>query len=237
MKYLKITFVTVVLLSLSCMSKQNESRSQSDVVSVAAMKDVMWKGELYGKVLLDTLDKSGLYGLGPVEYLKGELLIVDGKSYKSEVLSDSTMSVQETYQVKAPFFVYGNVSKWDKEPIDNSVKNLKDLEESLNIKATKFTTPFVFKLKGTVSMAKIHIQNLPSGSTVSSPKEAHVGQTNYTIENEAVEIIGFYSTEHKGIFTHHDTNMHLHLITEDRLKMGHLDRVVFEEGMQLYLPK
>jgi acetolactate decarboxylase len=37
-----------------------------------------------------------LYGLGTVEYLEGEILIIDGKSYKSMVNSDSTMKVEET---------------------------------------------------------------------------------------------------------------------------------------------
>ena len=66
----------------------------------------------------------------------------------------------------------------------------------------------------------------------------HQGQTNYMLENSEVEIVGFFSTEHKGIFTHHDSNVHMHLITTDRKKMGHLDKVFFGNGsMKLYLPK
>lgn len=73
--------------------------------------------------------------------------------------------------------------------------------------------------------------------TVSSPDEAHQGQKNYTLYNEQSEIIGFFSTEHKAIFTHHDTYLHMHLITADRQKMGHLDDVRFKKGtMMLYLP-
>jgi acetolactate decarboxylase len=40
-----------------------------------AMKNVMWKGQLFGTIDLDTIfNKQHLYGLGPVEYLTGELL-------------------------------------------------------------------------------------------------------------------------------------------------------------------
>src|SRR5690606_38154032 len=84
--------------------------------------------------------------------------------------------------------------------------------------------PFMFKLAGTVEEATIHIVNLPKGSTVSSPAEAHQGQVNYKLNNEESEIMGFFSTQHKTIFTHHDTFLHMHLITKDRKKMGHLDR-------------
>jgi len=58
------------------------------------MKDVMWKGQLQGIINLDTItNKTNLYGLGPVEYLTGEILVIDGKSYKSTVASDTTMQV------------------------------------------------------------------------------------------------------------------------------------------------
>jgi acetolactate decarboxylase len=59
---------------------------------------------------------------------------------------------------------------------------------------------------------------------------------NYSLGSEEVEIIGFFSTEHQAVFTHHDTYVHLHLMTKDESKMGHLDEVVFDE-MKLYLPK
>jgi acetolactate decarboxylase len=72
---------------------------------------------------------------------------------------------------------------------------------------------------------------------VSSPEEAHQGQTNYELENINSDIIGFFSTQHQTIFTHHDTFLHMHLINKDRQKMGHLDKVLFKKGsMKLYMP-
>ena len=70
---------------------------------------------------------------------------------------------------------------------------------------------------------------------MSSPDEAHQGQTIYKIINEDAEIIGFFSTEHQGVFTHHDSFLHMHLITKDESKMGHLDELAIGE-MKLYLP-
>ena len=202
------------------------------------MKHVMWKGELQGKISLDTIkNKTGLYGLGPAEYLRGELLVVDGKTYLSQVLSDSSMLVKKNDQAKAPFFVYGRVNHWTTEPLSKSIKTISDLEHILDEKAKSLSQPFIFKLKGTVDKATIHIQNLPKGSKVSSPKEAHAGQTNYELTQEHVEIIGFYSTKHQGVFTHHDTHLHTHLITTDQSKMGHLDTVSFGDDMVLFLPK
>lgn len=47
---------------------------------------------------------------------------------------------------------------------------------------------------------------------------------------EQVDIIGFFSTTHKAIFTHHDSFLHMHLIGANREKMGHLEEVLFKKG-------
>ena len=240
-KTLLIGLTVIALISCNSTEKKTETKleNHSIVQVVGAMKNVMWKGELAGTINLDTIkNKNGLYGLGPVEYLAGELLIIDGKSYVSIVTSDSTMEVDETYQVKAPFLVYANQTDWNIEDLPSEIKTIKELEEFIDKKTLNYKRPFVFKLKGQVDSAGIHIQNLPKGTKVSSPEEAHQGQTKYLLENSEAEIVGFFSTEHKGIFTHHDSNVHMHLITTDRKKMGHLDKVFFGKGnIKLYLPK
>lgn len=234
----KTLFILLLFICFNCKSnKEEQNTTYSDVVSVAAMKDVMWKGELFSKIKLDTIKpKKGLYGLGPEAYLRGEILINNGKTYVSRVLSDSTMTVKEIANAEAPFFVYTNVTKWNTIELPRSVKSIKDLETFIDNQTKDQKRPFAFKLEGSISKATIHIQNLREGTKVSSPKEAHQGQTNYQIENENVEIIGFFSTEHQGVFTHHDSFLHMHLITKNEKQMGHLDDVNFDE-MMLLLPK
>jgi len=214
------------------------NKTSSIVQVVGAMKNVMWKGELFGTIDLDTIsDKQHLYGLGPVEYLTGELTIVDGKSYKSTVISDTTMKVEETYKAKAPFFVYSNVNSWQEKNLPDSVQTILQLESYLDQVTKTAKRPFAFKLTGTVESATIHIVNLPKGTKVSSPDDAHQGQRKYFLSNEPSEIIGFFSTEHKGIFTHHNTFLHMHLMSANKTKMGHLDEANFKKGtMKLYLP-
>ena len=238
-RILVIGLTVITFISCNSTSKKTETviEKKPTVQVVGAMKNVMRKGELGGTINLDTIkDKNGLYGLGPVEYLRGELLIIDGKSYVSSVMTDSTMAVEETYDVKAPFLVYANQMDWSIENLPPDIKTIKELEAFIDQKTLDSERPFVFQLKGQVDNAEIHIQNLPKGTKVSSPEEAHQGQTNYTLGNSEVEIVGFFSTEHKGVFTHHDSNVHLHLITTDRKKMGHLDKVSFG-NVKLYLPK
>ncbi|MFA5574217.1 MAG: acetolactate decarboxylase [Brumimicrobium sp.] len=237
MKFKTIFYSLAILTLTSCTSKAQQATNEVKIVG--EMKNVMWNGQLYGSINLDTIaNKTNLYGLGPVEYLTGEILIIDGKSYKSTVISDSTMKVEETYEIKAPFFGYANIDKWTEQTLPDNIQTIHQLEQYLDKETKYLPRPFMFKISGIVEEAAIHIVNLPKGSKVSSPDEAHKGQINYKIINEQSEIVGFFSTKHKAIFTHHDTFLHMHLITFDKQKMGHLDKVLFKKGtMKLYLPK
>src|SRR5690606_13168694 len=217
---MNLKYATIGLLALCAISRDSHKKNKSDhhtyldVMVVGAMKDVMWNGILGSKIDLDTVsDTSGLYGLGPESYLNGEILIMDGTGYVSKVTSDSTMSVEKTLKTSAPFFVYAHVKEWKEVDLPASVKNMRDLESFIDERTTEAKRPFAFRLEGKAANAIIHIVNLPEGSTVSSPDEAHEGQINYSLENEDVNIVGFFSTGHKAVFTHHDTFMHMHLIT------------------------
>jgi acetolactate decarboxylase len=227
-----LIFLLIATITLTAQPSGNK------VKVVGQMRNTFWKGELYGNISLDTIsNREHLYGFGPVEYLSGEILVIDGRSYTASVVTDTSMNVVETFALKAPFFAYANISGWKSCPLPDSILNLKQLEHYLDATTKSINRPYLFKLEGIVEQATIHLVNLPEGSHISSPEEAHQGQKNYQLYNSPAEIIGFFSTEHQAIFTHHDTFLHLHLITPDRQKMGHLDQLHIKKGsMVLYLP-
>ncbi len=237
---LALTTPMLLLLLFSCQEKKPKPtnvETYADVQIAGAMKDVMWKGKLGATLVFDSLiGKPGLYGLGPESYLTGELLLKDGVLFTSRVGADSSIEMTKNTSTSAPFFVYTEVNEWESSTLPNSIKNGKQLEEYLNERSKDLKRPFAFRLEGKIVEAAIHIQNLPKGSAVSSPKEAHQGQVNYSLENESVEIVGFFSTEHQGVFTHHDSFLHMHLISQDESKMGHIDSLEIDE-MSLFLPK
>lgn len=226
------------ILFFGCQSNpKNKALNQpSSVYVIGALKYVMQKGELQGRIDLDTVsNRKGLYGLGPEAFLTGELLIYDGISYVSRVQPDSSITVDKTYDLSAPFFIYANIDDWDATDLPPEVRTLAELEQYLDQLASNREHPFAYKLSGTAKRAIFHIQNLPEGTAVSSPQEAHQGQVNYELLQEDVEILGFFSRAHQGIFTHHDSYVHMHLISKDELKMGHLDELEIGR-MKLFLP-
>ena len=46
----------------------------------------MWKGDLKGKIATDSLNYKETYGLGPIEFLKGEIVVFDGQTFVSKVI-------------------------------------------------------------------------------------------------------------------------------------------------------
>ena len=90
----------VGLLTFTNCSRRAKTVS-TEVTAIGAMRNVMQKGQLYGTLHVDTIpNKNHLYGLGPLEYLTGEVLIVDGHAYKSTVKNDSGMLVEESFDCK-----------------------------------------------------------------------------------------------------------------------------------------
>lgn len=57
------------------------------------------------------------YGLGPIEYLKGEVLLLEGQTFISNLMDSSTHQVTTTKSVKAPFFVYSTRSDLKEIPV------------------------------------------------------------------------------------------------------------------------
>lgn len=143
---------------LSCTSKTKQPptpETYDDIKVVGAMKNVIWEGELRGTIDLDTIStKKALYGLDPERFLTGELLINNGKSYVSRVKSDSTMVVEKTFDVSAPFFVYANVQEWNTIPLPNNIQTIKDLETFIDTKTTDYKRPFTFTLIGKLKTGK-----------------------------------------------------------------------------------
>jgi acetolactate decarboxylase len=228
---MKLIQCFAVAATLLCGNAGAQEIVPADITISGAMRNVMRKGELFATIQLDTIrDSKHLYGMGPVEYLKGELLVVDGHGYKAVVADSQHMRVTETLNVGAPFFGYTRVENWQAVELPETVHTLSDLEQLLLHSVGNMAGPFFFKIEGAVDSASIHLVNLPNGTKVNSPETAHQGQINYPVTHRQATLIGFFSTDHKTIFTHHTTFQHIHLITHDKQLMGHLDYLNLKQG-------
>ena len=212
-----------LLLLASCIQPKNSS----SIKVVGQMKDVMWKGVLKGKIATDSLNGKKAYGLGPVEFLKGEVVLLKGQTYVSKVIDSVSHQVMQFPSVKAPFFVYSTAS--DLKEVAFTLENytLKGIEAHIDSVYKNYDQPLLMRIDGSFQQITIHSVNLPEGSAVSSPEEAHQGLTSYDFSNINGTLIGFFSRHHKAVFTHHDSFFHAHFISDDRQVLGHIDELNF----------
>ena len=94
---------------------------------------------------------------------------------------------------------------------------------------------FGFTVDTHIKEANVHIQNLPDSVDVKSPQDAHIGQFKTRLTDRDVELVGFYSDDHHGIFTHHGTNLHIHLVDTKNNMTAHLDAMDMESA-NVHLP-
>ena len=223
--------LSLSLLFVSC----DNFRNSSSIEVVGQMRDVMWKGDLSGKISTDSLSHPNSYGLGPIEYLKGEVLLFEGQTFISKVIDSVAHQVSQVNSIKSPFFVYSNESDLNIFSVDPSELSLKSIEELINSLYFDYDKPLLIKIDGVFKDITVHSVNLPEGSSVSSPDQAHEGLTQYSYKNLIGSIIGFFSRKHKAIFTHHDSYFHAHFISDNRSIMGHLDSVSFNSGKTTFM--
>ncbi|MBK6542095.1 MAG: acetolactate decarboxylase [Flavobacteriales bacterium] len=200
----------------------------AQVLVTGAMRNTMFNGQLAGLVRMDTIAKQGAFGIGPLDHLRGELLLWDGVAYVSRATSDTALAVEVDREASAPFFVHANVPEWVEVPLPDSITGLAKLDGFLTSRFAHESRPMAFKLSGWIARAEIHVVDLPLGAVVRSPDDAHKGRKTFVRKDVEADMLGFFSTMHKAVFTHHDTNIHVHLVNKERSWMGHVDGLGFD---------
>jgi acetolactate decarboxylase len=250
MKYLLC--LSTFLLIFSCgNSTIEENQNETNEVEVSsleftveysgALKNIMHKSDVSAYADLNDFKQiEHFYALGAVEGLKGEILVMDGVPYISSV-HEEQLKIDNSLEYKASLLVNTSVNEWNDFDIDGETSTYAELEDFIAMTAEQngidVSQPFPFLLRGTADTLSWHVINWPEGDTEHT-HEKHINSGLHgTHEDIDVEVLGFYSDSHHAIFTHHTTNMHLHFISTDKTKTGHVDGISLGEGMKLLLPK
>jgi acetolactate decarboxylase len=91
-------------------------------------------------------------------------------------------------------------------------------------------------LKGKMELFRWHVINWPESDTVHTHQKHMESGLHATEENREVTILGFYSRHHQGIYTHHTSHMHLHVLSDDLTLAGHLDQLAPGNDFKIFLP-
>ncbi|MEE9373323.1 MAG: hypothetical protein V3V00_09750 [Saprospiraceae bacterium] len=237
----------IILLLAMCfliiISSCNTESKESSTINVAykgALKNIMHKGDISAKAdLQDFQNGANLYALGAIENLKGEIQIFDSQPFNTEVI-DNTMVIDSTFSKKATLLVYASVSHWNTTNIPDKIVTYDDLENYIlqvaNHNQIVTDEPFPFIIEGEPKSFNWHIINWNDGDKEHSHEKHISSGLHGTSNNKEVQMLGFYSDSHHAIFTHHTTNMHIHVKTKDEKIAGHVDDLILGKGMTLKLP-
>jgi len=248
-KYLAIFGACIVA---ACATTGLNSTREGLVEYTGAQKDIFSKGKAERVMSLESLaGRPGLYGVGPVEGLDGEITFLDGKPYVSKVRQGGKV-VEQTHNHGAFFLVWTEQAQWQDIPVPVPVKSYIDLQNFVKAQAAgagiDTSKPFPFRLSGIPAEIKWHI-NVDRTEGKAITNELFVkSKESYVTNNEPVDIIGFYSEHHPGVFISEyapaikrDSGLknaiHLHFVSRTDKMTGHIDNITLGSGMVLHLPK
>jgi acetolactate decarboxylase len=211
------------------------------VKHAGVLKDIMHKGDISAKFSLIKLrDKEGLYALGAMENLKGEIQIFDGVPFNS-FAENGKLSFDNSFKKNACLIVYTQVNEWAEFKIPNSIVSRKQLENFIERTAkgrgVDIEKPFPFLIIGNAKSIAWHVVDWELGDMDHTHSKHIKSGPNGKLTNAEGTVLGFYSNKHKAIFTHHTTNMHMHFKTKDNKVAGHIDEIELGQNMLLKLPR
>ena len=231
---LKIILFTILMISVyGCNSKNAKKQVhakktvkeyKSDdywVKNIGSRFNIIKDGNFSATVSLDSLlQNPNLFAIGPIEGLKGEITVNDGKVYVATMDNDNPKFSNTTMNTKAIFMVYGSCSEWIKIPTNGS-----DMEK-----------PFPFKIEGKVNTLNYHII-YKKDKVPHNVEEHQKAKQKFEIANENIEVIGFWAdAKGEGVYTHPGHRTHLHFTESNNNKSGHIDDIKLMQEAILYLP-
>jgi acetolactate decarboxylase len=204
---------------------------------VGAQRDVL-AGDIGAHVALETLRHCAhLYAVGPVEHVRGEISIFDSTPFIARV-RDGAIEIDHGWGEGACFLVWAQVPAWREVRLTVRAE-LADLEAAMVSAGVAcgldVSRRFPFRLRGRAEAVVFYVLDKRDG--LPHTAELHErAKVRYTVEDERIEVVGFYSDRHRGIFTPKDANVHMHMKTADGRRSGHVEAIRLAAGSTVGLP-
>lgn len=172
---------------------------------------------------------ESLYAVGPLELACGEVSIFDSVPLIAQV-EGGQVNIAVDFCQRAAFLVYAIVENWRRAAVGAPIENEQQLAEQLLPFAVEsgidVDQPFPFLVHCDVAQAVFHILCNQSAGEY-SPELHEKAKVRFPIADKSVEIVGFYSRRHRGVFTPRDSDFHMHVRTLDNRLSGHPKHLIY----------
>ncbi|CRH93372.1 Alpha-acetolactate decarboxylase [Chlamydia trachomatis] len=174
---------------------------------------------------MEELLEHGDLGLGTLDSIDGELIILDGKAYQAKDSGDQPPVVEVSGENKVPYaaVIFHQPEVIFKQRFEMTYQELHQRIKSYYDGENLFRS---IKIKGQFS--KMHVRMIPRSTPDKKFAEVATHQPEYTAENIAGTIVGIWTPEiFHGVSV---AGYHLHFISDDHSFGGHVMDYVIANG-------
>lgn len=179
-----------------------------------------------GSLTIGELLEHGDLGIGTLDSIDGELIVLDGKAYQAKGSGDQPEVVEVAKDVMVP---YAAVIFHQAEVIFKQRFEMTDQELQKRIESYYDGENLFRSLKIHGHFAKMHVRMIPKSTSDQKFAEVATHQPEYTAENITGTIVGIWTPEiFHGVSV---AGYHLHFISDDHTFGGHVLDYVITEGV------
>jgi acetolactate decarboxylase len=215
---------------------------QAQVVKYSgSMSKIRQQKRVDGEILVDTIALANLYALGPVENLRGEIIVWNNNAFVAALTEDKKPYVQKNVKdLKAIFLVYADVKNWDTVLISkHQISSISDLETFISktafLQGHDTSSAFPFQIFARAKQGSGHIMFKDTSITLITPEVLEKAKYTNSFTEQYIQMLGFYSQHHQTIFTHHDTFLHIHYRLRNKYQAGHLEELQLDPNYPIKL--
>lgn len=214
-----------------------------EVEVYGALRAMMHEADVGPKVELASLVSPGRIGVGALSELAGEVTFDGERLWLSRpeqgAIATERITPGQPTAAAAALLVTSTVADWRqvsvKQPLALEGLGRMVAEQAAGMRTT---APLPFKVTGVLEGLRYHVvdgASLPEGpSSHAAHRDASVQVAHGAVP---ATLVGFWSTEHAGVFTHMGEEVHVHVTVEEPLGSGHVDAVTIPAGATLWLPQ
>ena len=216
---------------------------QGELESWGTLREALRDGEVQGRVALADVARRGVYAVGALENLDGEVTIADGEVWISVGGAEHPITTRaRTTDARATLLFAAEVEEWNEIAVEEPVAP-SELDAFLAERARAVgldpARPFPFVVEGGLFQLDMHViagecpkrARMLGEEVTSPPYELHVDRLDG-------RLVGIYAEDSAVIVSHGNSNSHVHALLERPGPLtGHAEAVGLAAGSLLKLPR
>ncbi|KPP85477.1 MAG: Alpha-acetolactate decarboxylase [Rhodobacteraceae bacterium HLUCCO07] len=239
---MKHALPTLLILALP------ELATAQDLTAHGNFRHMMHSGDTSGTVALDTLDAPSAWGVGATAGMRGEIVLRDGEVLVSRGSDPEARLTPPEPGEEAAILARGTVADWHAVPLPHDMEPDRlthFIEMQASARGLDTDAGFPIRLTGSFPTLVWHVVtgepphegDTTHGGHGEGHANAHSAMNLYDEPGAEGEIVGVYTGPAlEGVASHPGERLHLHFVSADGTRSGHVDEITFAAGTTLHLP-